>query len=85
MYILFEKGMRGAVFYISNRYRKTNNKYLKYFNPKQESKHTKYLDAKNLYGYAMSKFLPRSGFKWIDFKEIDLNKYTSNSSKRCVL
>ena len=39
----------------------------------------------NLYGYAMSKFLPTSGFKWIDLKEFDLNKYTSNSSKGCVL
>ena len=33
----------------------------------------------------MSKFLPTSGFKWIDLKEFDLNKYTSNSSKGCVL
>ena len=33
----------------------------------------------------MSKFLPISGFKWIDSKEFDLNKYTSNGSKRCVL
>ena len=32
----------------------------------------------------MSKFLPKSGFKWIDPKEFDLNKYTSNSSKGCV-
>ena len=33
----------------------------------------------------MPKFLPISGFKWIDPKEFDLNKYTSNSSKGCVL
>ena len=33
----------------------------------------------------MSKFLPARGFKWIDSKELDLNKYTSNSSKGCVL
>ena len=33
----------------------------------------------------MSKFFPTSGFKWIDAKEFDLNKYTSNSSKGCVL
>ena len=33
----------------------------------------------------MSTFLPTSSFKWIDPKEIDLNKYTSNSSKGCVL
>ena len=39
----------------------------------------------NLYGYAISKFLPRSGFKWIDPKEFDLNKYPRNSLKGCVL
>ena len=33
----------------------------------------------------MSKFLPTTIFKWIDPKEFDLNKYTSNSSKVCVL
>ena len=33
----------------------------------------------------MFKFLPTSGFKWIDLKELDLNKYTSSSSKGCVL
>ena len=33
----------------------------------------------------MPKFLPTSGFKWIVPKEFDLNKYTSNSSKGCVL
>ena len=58
---------------------------MKSYDPKQESKHIIYLDANNLYGYAMSKFLPTSGFKWIDPKEFDLNKYTSNSSKGCVL
>ena len=48
--------------YISN----ANNKYLKTYDPKQESQHSIYLDANNLYGYGMSKFLPTSGFKWID-------------------
>ena len=33
----------------------------------------------------MSKFLPTSAFKWIGPKEFNLNKYTSNSSKGCVL
>ena len=33
----------------------------------------------------MSKFLPKSGFKWIDPKEFDVNKYASNSSKECVV
>ena len=39
----------------------------------------------NLYSYAMSKFLPTNGFTWIDPKNFDSNKYSSNSSKGCVL
>ena len=39
----------------------------------------------NLYGYAKSKFLATSGFKLIDPQDFGLNKYNSNSSKRCVL
>ena len=81
MYIFFEKGTRDGISYISNRYSKANNKYFKSYDPKQESKHIIYLDANNVYGYAMSKFLPTSGFKWIDPKEFNLNNYTSNSSK----
>ena len=75
MYIFFEKGMRGGVSYIFNRYSQANNKYLKSYDPK----------ANNLYGYAMPKFLLASGFKWIDPKRFYLNKYTINSSKGCVL
>ena len=55
------------------------------YDSKQESKHITYLDANNLYGYAMSKFLPTSSFKSVDSKEFDLNTYTSNSSKGCLL
>ena len=86
MYIFFEKGTRGGISYISNRYTKVNNKYLKSYYPKQESKHNVYLDVNNLYGYAMSQFLPTSGFKQIDrwIQVFDLNKYASNISKGCV-
>ena len=63
IYIFFEKGDGGGIFYISNRYSKANRKYLKPYNSKQESKHILYLEANNLYSYAMSKFLPTNGFK----------------------
>ena len=39
MHIFFEKGTRGGVSHISNRYGKTNNEYLKSYDPQQESKH----------------------------------------------
>ena len=63
MYIFFEKDTRGGISFVSNRYSKANNKYLKCNDPKQESKQIIYLGVNNLYGYAMSKFLPTSGFK----------------------
>ena len=84
MYIFFEKGMRVRVSCICNRYSKANNKYLKTYNPKQESKHIIYLEKNNLYGYAMSEFLPISGFKSIDPKEFGMKKYTTNNWKGWV-
>ena len=54
MYVFFEKGTRGIISYIYNGYSKANNKSLKSYYPKQESKHTVYLGAIILYGYAMS-------------------------------
>ena len=33
----------------------------------------------------LCKFFTNGGFKWIDPEMLDLNKYTSNSSKGCVL
>ena len=76
MCMFFEKSTRGGISYISNRYSKSNIKYVKSYDPKEEAKHIIYLDANNLYGYVMSKFLSTSEFKWIDLKEFDLNRYT---------
>ena len=74
MYLFFERVMKGRVFYIFKKYSEAINKYLKTYEETQESKHIIYLDANNLHGYAMSKFFPKSGFKWIDFKDFDSNK-----------
>ena len=52
--------------------------------PKKGSKHI-YLDANNLYSYAISKFLPTSKFEWINPKEFDSSKYSSNNLKGCSL
>ena len=49
MSIFFEKGPRGKIVYISNNYRKASNKYLKPYDPKQESKHIKYTLTQIIY------------------------------------
>ena len=64
---------------------KPTTKYLKSHDPKQESRYIIYLDANSVYGYAMSKSLPTSEFKWKDPKKFDLNKCISDSSRGCVL
>ena len=70
MLLLFEKGIRGGVSMISNRYSKANNKFMgKKFDPSQPSKFIAYLDANNLYGLAMMKPLPVGDFRWMDEEE----------------
>ena len=61
----------------SKKYRKANNQYYKSYELKQDSKHIIYLDTKNLHSYAMSKFIPTSGFKSTDPKEFESNKYSN--------
>ena len=50
MHLFIEKGMRGSISYISKRYSKANNKYMKCCDSSEESKFNMYLDANNLYG-----------------------------------
>ncbi|KAK3745699.1 hypothetical protein QZH41_007910 [Actinostola sp. cb2023] len=65
MLLMVEKGIRGGVSMITKRYAKANNKYMKDYRKDEKSIFIKYLDANNLYGWAMSEPLPTDGFKWM--------------------
>ena len=59
---MIEKSKRGGLTFVgSKRHAKANNKHMgDAFDPKKESSYIAYVDANNLYGYAMSKPLPYS-------------------------
>ena len=77
MLLMVEKGIRGGICHAIYRYAKANNKYMKNYDEKEESSYIQYLDANNLYGWAMSQKLPVSGFKW----EKDISKFTKEFIK----
>ena len=71
MLLMFEKGIRGGISIISNRYGKANNKYMKDYDKNKDSKYLMYLDANNLYGCAMTEKLPTHSFKWLTSGEME--------------
>ena len=71
MLLMFERGIQGGITQAVHRYAKANNKYMgNKFNHEETSRFLQYLDANNLYGWAMSQPLPTGGFKWVTPDEI---------------
>ena len=62
-YMFLEQGMRGGVSYINKRCSKANNKYCPDYDKEKYEKYFIYFDMNNLYGCAMSQYLPYSNFK----------------------
>ena len=91
MLMMFQEGIRGGTCHATQRHAIANNKYMKNYDKNQESSYLEYLDANNLYGWAMSQKLPVRNFKWIEkgdiskFNEAFIKNYDENSDKGYIL
>ena len=70
MYTFIERALRGGISQISKRYIKANNPKCPDFDPTLPTVFLLLLDANNLYGWAMSQFLPTHDFRWLKEHEI---------------
>ena len=77
MLMLFEEGIHGGICTAIRYYAEANNKYMKNYDSTKKSIYLMYVDANNLYGYAMSQKLPIKSFKF----ETDLSIFTENFIK----
>ena len=78
-YLFIKKGLRGGISYIAKRYAKANDKYMNDYDPKKPLTFITYLEMNNLYGRAMSEYLPYGRFKWL--KNVDESEVNSVSEK----
>ena len=86
MLLMIEKGIRGGISNSFKRYAKANNRFMKNFDPAEKSSFIVYLDANNLYGWAMSKPLPVGEFEWMSEDELkDWERFVEEEGIGCIL
>ena len=86
MRLIFQKGIRGRITQSVHRWAKANNPYMgSEFNPDEKTNYLQYLDANNLYGWAMSQPLPTGKFKWVEVKPNEIRKLVKRKDKGYLL
>ena len=71
MLLMFECGIRGGITQSVHKWANANNPYMGCeYDPLRPTNYLQYLDAKNLYGWAMSQPLPTGEFKWVDIENL---------------
>ena len=89
MLLMEEEGIRGRICHSINRHTKANNKYMENYDENKEYSYIQYLDANNLYGWAMSQKLPVNGFKLVEdtsrINEEFIKNYNENNNKGYIL
>ena len=70
MLLIFERGIRGGITQSVHRWAAANNPYMGCeYDKSKPTKYLQYLDANNLYGWAMSQPLPTGEFRWVEFRK----------------
>ena len=77
MLLTVEDGIKGGICKAIHRYAKANNKCMNNYDKSIISSYLVYLDANNLYGWAVSQMLLVNGFKWVK----ELSRFTENFIK----
>ena len=84
--LMFERGIRGGITQSVNRWAKANNPYMgSEFDPDEKTNYLQYLDANNLYGWAMSQLLRTRGLRWVDIKQDKISQLAKRKSKGYLL
>ena len=71
MSMFIDKSLLGGISAVLNPYARANNPQCPDYNPELPLNTIMYVDANNLYGWAMSLFLPTGGFEWVDINDKD--------------
>ena len=90
-YQCLKKELEGGMCQATYRHAKANNKYMNNYDENKELSYLVYLDANNLYGWAMSQKLPVRNYKWIEkddiskFEEKFIKKFDEDSDQGYIL
>ena len=86
MLLMFQQGIRGGITQSVHRWAKANNLHMgSEYTPREPTRYLQYLDANNLYGWAMSQPLPTGGFHWVDIHHDEISKPANYSEKGYLL
>ena len=67
---MIERGIRGGIMQSFHRWAAANNPYMgSEYDKNKPTKYLQYLDANNLYGWAVSQPLPTGGFHWVELRK----------------
>ena len=79
IHLFIERGMRGGICFVSKRYSKANHEFCPDYDESKEKVYIKYLGMNNVYGKAMSEYLPYGGFKWVNVNKKTMNRVLNKS------